>query len=100
MSDIDRHRLHTSLEFIGMRAQAVATGLVQMCIELKRANVLDDAAIGRIKDSIAEEIAERAPRSVAKQVYLKNIRERLDRIFEGAEPVGQLPPAADEPAEA
>jgi hypothetical protein len=96
-------RVHFALEFLGMRAQATAVGLVQLCLELRRAGVIDDAAVGRVKQSIAEEIAEHAPRTVMKQQYLKDIRGRLDRIFAGDEPIGAgpVPPtAADQAPEA
>lgn len=96
MSDIERRRFHTSLEFIGMRAQATAAGLVQLCIELRRLNLIDEQGLARIKNAIAEEIAERTPRSLAKQVYLADIRVKLDRVFAGEEPVGRLPDGLSE----
>jgi hypothetical protein len=96
MNEQDHHRVHLALEFLGMRAQATAMGLVQLCTELRRAGVIDQAAVDRVKESIAEEIAEHAPRTVAKQQYLRDIRGRLDRIFAGDEPIGagQVAPAA------
>jgi hypothetical protein len=45
--------LHDMIGFVGLRAQATAVGLLQLAAELKRAGVLDDDAIGRIKDAIA-----------------------------------------------
>lgn len=91
--------VHLALEFLGIRAQATAMGLVQLCLELRRAEVIDQAAVDRVKDAIAEEIGEHAPRSVAKQQYLADIRGRLDRIFAGDEPIGAAPaaPAGDQP---
>ena len=99
----DHGRVHLALEFLGMRAQATAMGLVQLCLELRRAGVIDDAAVDRVKQSIAEEIAEHAPRTVMKQQYLTDIRGRLDRIFAGDEPIGAgpiVPTAVDQPPEA
>jgi hypothetical protein len=93
MNEQDHHRVHLALEFLGMRAQATAMGLVQLCTELRRAGVIDQAAVDRVKESIAEEIAEHAPRTVAKQQYLRDIRGRLDRIFAGDEPIGAGPVA-------
>ena len=81
-------RLHFDLTTVGLRAQATAVGLVQLCQELRRANVLDEPAIGRIKDAIADEVAVAAPRGVASREYRGEIRSRLDRIFEGQEEVG------------
>lgn len=94
MNEHDHHRVHHALQFLGMRAQATAMGLVQLCQELRRAGVLDQAAVDRVKDSIAEELAENAPRTAIKQQYLKDIRERLDRIFAGEEPIGAGPVGA------
>ena len=91
MNDEDHHRVHFALEFLGMRAQATAMGLVQLCTELRRAGVIDQGAVDRVKEAIAEEIAEHAPRTVAKQQYLTDIRGRLDRIFAGDEPIGAVP---------
>ncbi|MBV9529136.1 hypothetical protein [Sphingomonas sp.] len=98
MNEQERSRVHHALEFLGMRAQATAVGLVQLCVELRRAGVLDQEAIDRVKQSIAAEIAERAPRTVMKQEYLADIRGRLDRIFAGDEPIGAgpVPPVAGE----
>jgi hypothetical protein len=93
--------VHLALDFLGMRAQATAMGLVQLCLELRRAGVIDQAAVDRVKDAIAEEIGEHAPRSVVKQQYLTDIRGRLDRIFAGDEPIGSVPGVrpADQPPE-
>lgn len=90
-SQQDHSRVHLALEFLGIRAQATAMGLVQLCAELRRAGVIDQDAVDRVKDSIAEEIAAHAPRTVTKQQYLSDIRGRLDRIFSGDEPVGPGP---------
>ena len=87
----DHSRVHLALEFLGIRAQATAMGLVQLCAELRRAGVIDQDAVDRVKDSIAEEIAAHAPRTAVKQQYLADIRGRLDRIFAGDEPVGPGP---------
>jgi len=95
MNEQDHGRVHLALEFLGIRAQATAMGLVQLCLELRRAEVIDQAAVDRVKNAIAQEIAEHAPRTVVKQQYLTDIRGRLDRIFAGDEPIGAgpVPPA-------
>ncbi|MET4664168.1 hypothetical protein [Sphingomonas sp. PvP056] len=81
-------KLHFDLTNVGLRAQATAVGLVQLCHELKRANVLDEAAIDRIKDAIADEVSVTAPRSLAAKGYRGEIRTRLDRLFDGEQQVG------------
>jgi hypothetical protein len=82
-------RLHDTIDLIGIRAQATTIGLIQLSIELHRAGVLDDAAIGRIKDSIANEIILTRPRSIPQEGFQDNLRSRLDRLFAGEESVGQ-----------
>lgn len=85
----DKHkRLHFDLTTVGLRAQATAVGLVQLCHELRRANVLDEPAIARIKDAIADEVSVTAPRALKSVEYRREIRTRLDRIFAGEEDVG------------
>jgi len=81
-------RLHFDLTNVGLRAQATAVGLVQLCHELKRANVLDEPAIERIKDAIADEVSVTAPRALASKGYRGEIRTRLDRLFDGEQQVG------------
>ncbi|WP_277969187.1 hypothetical protein [Sphingomonas echinoides] len=81
-------KLHFDLTNVGLRAQATAVGLVQLCHELKRANVLDDTALDRIKDAIADEVSVTAPRSLAAKGYRGEIRGRLDRLFDGEQHVG------------
>jgi hypothetical protein len=91
MTDPDNRRLHQSLEFLGMRAHATAVGLVQLTMELHRVGLLDGAAIDRIKDAIAKELVEDAPRSLSRQTYETDVRKRLDAIFTGQEPLGAGP---------
>lgn len=84
--------LHNAIDFLGMRAQGTAVGLIQLTIELKRAGVIDEAAVSRIKDAIADEIARNnRPRSMGWQAYQGDVRHRLDRVFEGAEPIMPMP---------
>ncbi|MFC3442854.1 hypothetical protein ACFOKF_16900 [Sphingobium rhizovicinum] len=81
-------KLHFDLTNVGMRAQATAVGMLQICIELRRAGVLDDAAIERIKCAIACDIEVSAPRSVANAEYRRDIKARLDKLFAGEEKIG------------
>ena len=81
-------KLHHELAFVGLRAQATAVGLLQLTIELQRAQVLDADAVGRIKLAICNEIALHAPRSISPDIYRKDIEARLNRLFAGEEPVG------------
>lgn len=81
-------KLHFDLTNVGLRSQATAVGLVQLCCELRRANVLDDAAIDRIKDAIADQISVAVPRAMASESYRRDIGARLDRLFAGEMEVG------------
>ncbi len=80
--------LHYDLLNVGLRAQATAVGLVQTCIELRRANMLDGSAVERIKDAIADEVSLNAPRGIQRHEYRRDIKARLDRLFAGEQEVG------------
>lgn len=90
MSELDNGRLHDRIHALGIRAQASAIGLVQLSLELRRAGVIDDAAVDRIKDAIADELSYSRPASAMKAAYTADVRARLDRLFAGIEPVGQI----------
>jgi hypothetical protein len=81
-------KLHFDLSNVGLRAHATAAGLLQLCLELRNAGILDDAAVGRIKNAIACDIEVSAPRSVATADFRRDIKLRLDRLFAGEEKVG------------
>ena len=80
--------LHFGVVNVGLRAQATAVGLVQLCVELRDANVLSEQALDRIKDAIADEVAVAAPRRWGIQEYRHDIRNRLDQLFGGEKKVG------------
>lgn len=94
----EERRLHNAIDLIGMRAQATAVGLVQLTIELKRAGALDDEAVERIKQAIANEITLNRPRSMSAEEFDRDLHARLDRIFSGDERVGELPAQPEEGA--
>lgn len=88
MDYTDEQRLHDAVGFVGLRAQATAVGLLQLSLELRRAGVIDEDAVTRIKDAIAKDISLSCPRSQPKREFLSSIRSRLDRLFAGGTPVG------------
>ena len=92
MGYVEDKRLHDTIDMVGLRAQATTVGLIQLSIELRRAGVLDDAAVARVKDAIAKEISLTRPKSIPQEHYQENLRSRLDRLFAGEEPVGELKP--------
>jgi len=81
-------KLHFDITNVGLRAQATAVGLVQLCVELRRANILDEAAVDRIKNAIADEVAVAAPRTLTSPQYRSDVKSRLDRLFAGEQEVG------------
>lgn len=86
--DKAQKRLHDELTHVGLRAQATAVGLIQLCLELRRANVIDQPGIERIKAAISEEITMSAPRTFPRESYRREVRARLDRLFAGEQGVG------------
>jgi hypothetical protein len=88
MDNREEKRLHDTLGFVGLRAQATAVGLVQLSIELRRAGVLDEDAITRIKEAIAKDLLLSRPRHAERDAYENTLRGRLDRLFAGEERVG------------
>ncbi|WP_294392180.1 hypothetical protein [uncultured Sphingomonas sp.] len=88
MSYVEDKKLHQTVTFVGLRAQATAVGLVQLCRELECAGVLGEAAMDRIKGAISREIAITAPPSARREEYEREVRLRLDRLFTGEERVG------------
>lgn len=89
MGYVEDKRLHDTIDLVGMRTQATTVGFIQLAIELRRAGVLDDDAISRIKESIAKDICLSAPKSVPLNNFRENLGKRLDRLFAGEEPVGE-----------
>lgn len=85
----EERQIHDTMSLIGLRAHATAVGLIQLCRELCKAGVLDQAALDRIKDSIQKEIALTRPRSSSRAEYEAALRSRLDALFAGREEVGE-----------
>jgi hypothetical protein len=92
MGYVEDKQLHDAIELVGMRAQATTVGLIQLSIELKRAGVLDEAAVTRIKDSIAKEICLNRPKSIPQERFRETLAKRLDRLFAGESQVGEASP--------
>ena len=81
-------RLHHDVTNVGLRAQATAVGLIQLCIELRSANVLSDDALTRIKSAIGDELMVGPNRRVASREQRFEIDERLNRLFAGEQKIG------------
>lgn len=93
MSDATERHLHQTIDFVGLRSHATAVGLLQLTAELVRAGVLDDGAVGRIKDAIAKDIALSRPRTVPAAEFDRSTRARLDRLFAGEQALERDPAA-------
>ncbi len=91
MADDDDERSHISMRILGLRATSTAAGLFSLCHELVRAGVLDDAAVGRIKDSMVKELCFMRPASATKHDFERSIRQRLDGLFAGTEKLSDAP---------
>lgn len=74
-------REHGALTFVGLRAQATATGLIQLCAELRCAGVLGDDAIGRIKQAIINDLIVSSPSFRRSNEIERAMRRRLDDVF-------------------
>ncbi|OAN66662.1 hypothetical protein [Sphingomonas sp. TDK1] len=84
----EQRQLHIDITNVGLRAQGTAIGLIQLCIELRRCNVLDESALDNIKDAISDELYMGGGRRVAARQRRSDIRMRLDRLFAGLQPLG------------
>jgi hypothetical protein len=82
MAEREDRRIHDLLDFVGVRAHVTATAVLQICGELHRAGVFDDAALDRIKDAMAKEIALARNRGVFSEEYA-HARTRLEELFAG-----------------
>ncbi|KKC24552.1 hypothetical protein [Sphingomonas sp. SRS2] len=92
MDTTENRKFRESVDLLGLRAQVTAVGFVQLAVELKQAGILDEAALGRIKDAICGDLMLSRPAAVNREEYERSIRRRLDALFQGREPVGKTPP--------
>ncbi len=94
---MDRHedarRLNTEMGLVGLRAQATAVGLVQLCAELLQAGVLSNEAVSRIKSAIADQIVVSYKPHRGRDAFEASLHRRLDKLFPVAGQGGH-PPAA------
>ena len=83
MDHAEVRKLHHEVDFVGLRAQATSVGFIQLCSELCRAGVLDEAALDRIKEAIARELEllmrDRDLLGQRRDLVLEGGRERVGR---------------------
>lgn len=99
MDTSDTRKLRETIDLLGLRAQATVAGLVQLSTELVRAGVIDDAALGRIKNSIIGDLMLSRPPAVERREYEASIRRRLDALFAGEASAGPNLPRFGEETE-
>ncbi len=93
MQTLEGKKLHEEIGFVGLRAQATAVGLLQLTIELRRVGVLDQVAVERVKDAIADDLALSPPYRVTREQHRQTVKGRLDRLFAGNGTLSAAPPA-------
>ena len=93
MDERAEKKLHDSIELLGMRAQATTVGFIKLASELVRAGVLDEAALGRIKEAIVKELCLSRPPASTEEQFSATLRRRLDGLFAGEDTVGRTPPS-------
>jgi hypothetical protein len=80
-------QLHNDITNVGLRAQATAVGLVQLCIELRKADVLSEDAITNIKKAISDELLIGPYRRNCSRDERREVELRIDRIFAGEQKI-------------
>ena len=84
-SAIEQHKRakkdHDTLTFLGLRAQATAAGLIQLCAELRRVGAIDEAAIDRIKSAVVDDLAVSLPAFRRGSDAQRALRQRIDAVF-------------------
>ncbi|WP_298813507.1 hypothetical protein [uncultured Sphingomonas sp.] len=81
-------QLHHDVTNVGLRAQATAVGLIQLCIELRKTNALSEEGLRNVKRAIADELLIGPSRRYCSRDPRREIEERIDRIFAGEQKVG------------
>lgn len=78
--DNERHA-HDLMNFVGIRAPLTAAALLQLIRELRRVNVLDDAALDRIKAAVMCEAGFFRRPHLPQADFEADLRSRLDDLF-------------------
>lgn len=81
-------QLHNDVTNVGLRAQATAVGLIQLCIELRKTNALSEEGLSNVKKAIADELLIGQNRRYCSREQRCEIEARIDRVFAGEQKVG------------
>ncbi len=82
MDTAETRKFHSEVNLAGFRAHAAAVGLLQLIRELRLAKVLDDAAVGRFRDAVIDELALSRPMHVEESEFRQRLKTRLDRLVD------------------
>lgn len=82
MDTTESRKRHSEVSLTGFRAPATTVGLLQLIRELRRADVLDAAAVGRVRDAVIDELALSRPVHVADREFRDRLATRLDRLLD------------------
>ena len=81
MDPLGTRRQHAEITLAGFRSHAAAVGLIQLIRELRRARVLDDDAVGRVRDAVVDEFTLSKSVHVAERDFRDRLTARLDRLL-------------------
>ena len=81
MNATESRKLHSEVDLAGFRAHATAVGVLQLIRELRRAKVLDDAAVGRVRDAVVDELELSRSVHVKEDDFRTRLAGRLDKLL-------------------
>ncbi len=82
MDTLSSKKLHSEVSLAGFRAHAATVGLLQLIRELRRVEVLDDAAVGRVRDAVVADLALSRPVHETESAFRERLKARLDRLLD------------------
>ena len=78
----ETRRAHRDLSLAGLRAEATATGLIQLIRELRGSGALAPDAVGRIRDRVVDDLTLSRPIGASEDDFRSDLRRRLDHLLE------------------
>ena len=81
MSEAENELRHNEINLAGFRAHGATVGLIQILKELRRSGALDESAISRVRNAVADELALKRPLRADADQFRERIRNRLDRLL-------------------
>ena len=78
----ETRRTHCDLSLAGLRAEATATGLIQLMRELRGSGSLAPDAVGRTRDRVVDDLTLSCPIGAKEDAFRDDLRRRLDHLLE------------------